>query len=830
MLVCIPTFALIFTNISLIAIPEGNVVQIKINDEIVWEEESGNKNSTFYFVEDGETNIVEEAIVDAMDTRYRENQTLVQLDLGKTVTSLKDYAFANCSNLTYATMSDFVTNAGNYSFYRCVLLTNIVLSTNLSKITRDMFRGCVTLPSINFPDSVSEIQNEAFAYCYEITNINIPSQLCSIGKSAFTTCTQLTGNIVFPNTLTNIDENAFFNCSALNQKIIIPESVQNLAYQSFSGTGITDVEILANLNKLNNQTFSQCSSLTNVVLPNSITNLGTSSFQSCISLKSINFPTNLKQINTRTFYRCIGLKSIELPVGIVKLETNAFERCSNITNIVIPNSLIDIGTNAFVSCGSVKSITVPEVVCQIGFENVFNNSTKITDITINSSNISSLPLTVFDFITMLENLSFSEMNKTEVKEIENFPWNLPDRLIIHCVNGDIPIYYSRFTFDDSGDTNVVKYLVMNEMDSRYENDSTLVKAELEPTFESIEDNAFSNCVNLEYVSIPNTITNIGVDAFSGCSNISDIDISKYVFEQGISSIFSNSYTGLKNITFNYDDISFETNTFDEFTSLMTIGIPRKSQAEVKALTNYPWNLPEGFVINCLDGILVVEYEFDHNLTKFYYSDGSTLLTNIVGEMSTDFKQDSTLIKVLIGSNVTSFADTGDTDKKGAFYQCENLSKVFIPGTIKTLGRWMFDSCTSLTSVELEEGVQDINRSAFCNCSNLQSITLPSTATNIGNWAFGRDGLLEIVIPDNVVSIGTSSFESCSSMASITVGTGLNSVATAFKSCSKLKTINYYRRENESVEDAESRLYTLFNNKGIPNYSSVTFTCLNPIEE
>ena len=48
MLVCIPTFALIFTNISLIAIPEGNVVQIKINDEIVWEEKAESRVRTLF--------------------------------------------------------------------------------------------------------------------------------------------------------------------------------------------------------------------------------------------------------------------------------------------------------------------------------------------------------------------------------------------------------------------------------------------------------------------------------------------------------------------------------------------------------------------------------------------------------------------------------------------------------------------------------------------------------------------------------------------------------------------------------------------------------------
>lgn len=49
---------------------------------------------------------------------------------------------------------------------------------------------------------------------------------------------------------------------------------------------------------------------------------------------------------------------------------------------------------------------------------------------------------------------------------------------------------------------------------------------------------------------------------------------------------------------------------------------------------------------------------------------------------------------------------------------------------------MFNSCTSLSSIEIPSSVTSIGGSAFANCTALTSIDIPSSVTNIDNWAFG----------------------------------------------------------------------------------------------
>lgn len=80
--------------------------------------------------------------------------------------------------------------------------------------------------------------------------------------------------------------------------------------------------------------------------------------------------------------------------------------------------------------------------------------------------------------------------------------------------------------------------------------------------------------------------------------------------------------------------------------------------------------------------------------------------------------------------------------------------ITIPGTINDgvsdypvyiIGNTAFGSCTGITSVTVEEGVDYISNFAFMGCSNLTTATLPSTITSFGNQAFGYSGLTSITI-------------------------------------------------------------------------------------
>lgn len=69
---------------------------------------------------------------------------------------------------------------------------------------------------------------------------------------------------------------------------------------------------------------------------------------------------------------------------------------------------------------------------------------------------------------------------------------------------------------------------------------------------------------------------------------------------------------------------------------------------------------------------------------------------------------------------------------------------------------MFDGCTSLETVKIEEGVRELSYGMFYNCSSLKDIYIPSTVEKIDKKALNRNGwyvdpFLEVTIHASVGS-------------------------------------------------------------------------------
>ena len=76
-------------------------------------------------------------------------------------------------------------------------------------------------------------------------------------------------------------------------------------------------------------------------------------------------------------------------------------------------------------------------------------------------------------------------------------------------------------------------------------------------------------------------------------------------------------------------------------------------------------------------------------------------------------------------------------KQQAFYDT-NLTKVFVPSNIISLGSGAFSNCQSLEQIILSEGLKSIGFSCFAVCGNednLMDITIPSSVTSMGMSCF-----------------------------------------------------------------------------------------------
>ena len=52
-----------------------------------------------------------------------------------------------------------------------------------------------------------------------------------------------------------------------------------------------------------------------------------------------------------------------------------------------------------------------------------------------------------------------------------------------------------------------------------------------------------------------------------------------------------------------------------------------------------------------------------------------------------------------------------------------------------IGNRAFQSCNSLSSIQISEGIEELGQYAFQNCKNLTTVELPNSLTTIGSGAF-----------------------------------------------------------------------------------------------
>ncbi len=85
-----------------------------------------------------------------------------------------------------------VTSIGNFAFYSCYNLTSVTIPAGVTSIGNYAFRGCSRLTSVEIPEGVTSIGNYAFQYCSKLTSVEIPASVTSIGDDAFRDCSGLT--------------------------------------------------------------------------------------------------------------------------------------------------------------------------------------------------------------------------------------------------------------------------------------------------------------------------------------------------------------------------------------------------------------------------------------------------------------------------------------------------------------------------------------------------------------------------------------------------------------------------------------------------------------
>ncbi len=168
-------------------------------------------------------------------------ETITELEIQDSVTSIGNGAFDDCLKLTSVTIPSSVTSIGNSAFSWCTALTSVTIPSSVTSIGHFAFYYCESLTSVTIPSSVTSIGNYAFSGCSKLASVTIPNSVTSIGFGSFQDCTSLT-SVTIPDSVTSIDMNAFYRCSALTS-VTIPSSVTRIGEEAFREcTSLTSVK------------------------------------------------------------------------------------------------------------------------------------------------------------------------------------------------------------------------------------------------------------------------------------------------------------------------------------------------------------------------------------------------------------------------------------------------------------------------------------------------------------------------------------------------------------------------------------------------------------
>lgn len=287
---------------------------------------------------------------------------------------------------------------------------------------------------------------------------------------------------------------------------------------------------------------------------------------------------------------------------------------------------------------------------------------------------------------------------------------------------------------------------------------------------SINSEAFIDCTGLKTVNIPESVKSIAREAFYGCTSLTSI-----IIPEGVQSIGESAFclcTSLETAEIPSTITSVGSSAFG--------GTPflRNQSGMVyfgKVAAYYIGSMPENTSIEIKDGTVQLSGNIFYNRAN--------------------------LSNIYIPSSVTSIGYE-------AFYGCTGLTKV----VISDLEAWLNISFsydegrtyanpliyahhlylgdTEITNLVIPEGTTTINRHAFQGCSGFNSVTFPSTLTTIGDYAFKEcSGINNLILPEGLKKIGEWAFSYSPSIESVTIPTTLTSLGyNAFEGSSGIKIV------------------------------------------
>ncbi len=309
--------------------------------------------------------------------------------------------------------------------------------------------------------------------------------------------------------------------------------------------------------------------------------------------------------------------------------------------------------------------------------------------------------------------------------------------------------------------------------------------------ENIGAHAFDGCQGITSVSLANTKT-VGDYAFANLNNLTTLNLdgverigaycfandtnltnAKFDLVKYIGDYAFFNCTGLTRIV-PYEAIEIGTGAFKNCTGVKVLELGDE-------LTSIGANAFENMIL--IEEVVVpskveqIDSGAFKGCIKLAQAD---MQCDVLGENL--FESCSSLSILNISPSVTEIPD-------GAFYGCAILTEINISNNVTKIGASSY-SGTSITSYVIPDSCTIIGDNAFENCSILSTINLNNTEI-LGSAVFRNCGSLNnVLIPNSVNEVGTNLFENCTSLTNITFEDNDRLNESMFKGCTSLIDVNF----------------------------------------
>ena len=225
------------------------------------------------------------------------------------------------------------------------------------------------------------------------------------------------------------------------------------------------------------------------------------------------------------------MESVVIPDGVTTLGDKAFGNNLKLASVTLPKELVTIGQMAFSWCEILPEITIPEKVKTLA-SGAFTGCYKLNTIHC----LPTTPPALANWSSLPQNGGATQIYVPE-NSVDAYKAAWPD--FAGLIESATRIRQIRYT---STDGNIVtpregSVFGANIVSNTYENgvgiiefDGPVTTIDYQGSYISAFDAAFSDCLTLESIEIPNTVTSIGHQSFFGCKNMKSVSLPKNITE------------------------------------------------------------------------------------------------------------------------------------------------------------------------------------------------------------------------------------------------------------------------------------------------------------